>query len=104
MKTLKITPDIKRIVGQAIKVALTYEKLTGRKLGITGEIGEVLVCAHPKLKKYGLKLIANPLSAGADAIGRHGKLVQIKAKRPGDWRRRYLGRISKFADHNFNYA
>lgn len=45
METIKIDDKIMNVVESAIKVALEYEALRGRrKLGITGEIGEVLVC------------------------------------------------------------
>ena len=95
MNTIPITSKIKKIISTASKVAIEYEKLTGRKLGITGEIGEVLVC--DKLK---LKLLANPLSAGYDAIDKICKRYQIKTRRVEHGRSR-IGRFSKYA---FDYA
>ena len=96
IKTILITPNIKKVVVDAIKIAIDYEKLTGRKLGITGEIGEILTC-----DKLGLKLLANPISSGYDAIGKNNKKkYQIKTRR-GDSNK---GRISRFSKHPFDYA
>lgn len=97
MKTIKITNQILKVVKKVISVALEYEKLTGRKLGITGEVGEVLVCDNRKLK-----LLNDPLEAGYDAIDNESKHYQIKARRsnntnPG-------ARIGRFAKHKFDYA
>ncbi len=94
LTTIKINGKIIEKVAQATKVAVEYEKLTGRKLGITGEVGEVLVC-----KKLGLQLMADPLSAGYDAV-KAGKKYQIKTRRV-DHRR---GKIGRFSKHNFDFA
>jgi hypothetical protein len=99
MKTIKINSSILRAVKNAISAALEYEKLTGRKLGITGEIGEVFVC-----KKFKLKLLQDPLSVGYDAIDNKGKHYQIKSRRAVNWERRYLGKVGKFSKHKFDYA
>jgi hypothetical protein len=104
MNTVKITAKIRKTVNDIIRLAILYEEEIGRKLGITGEIGEVLVCAHPRFKNLGLSLIANPLSAGFDAIDRSGKRFQIKAKRAVNWEGRYKGRMSSFSKHDFDYA
>ncbi|MBI2024953.1 MAG: hypothetical protein HYT03_02630 [Candidatus Harrisonbacteria bacterium] len=95
MRTVRITLKIFKIVKQAISAALEYEKLSGRNLGITGEVGELLVC-----KKLGLKLMADPRTAGYDAKDGRGKTYQIKARRANNNK----GRISTFSKHQFHYA
>jgi hypothetical protein len=86
----------------AIQAELAYESVTKgkRKLGITGEVGELLAC-H-KLK---LKLVLDFLSKGFDAIDEDGFKVQIKTRRsdskkiPGN-----TGRTGIFSKHKFDYA
>src|SRR3989338_4701641 len=95
MKTIKITPAIWQTVRKVVSVALKYEKLTGRNLGITGEVGELLVC-----QKLKLKLSADPLTAGYDAVDKNRKRYQIKTRRAHNDR----GRISSFSKHGFDYA
>lgn len=95
MKTVNITPQIIKSVQVAAKAAINYERLTGRKLGITGEVAEVLVC-----KKLGLKLLEDPLSAGYDAVDRKNKKYQIKSKRSN----RFYGRIGRFSEHKFDFC
>ena len=95
MKNISINSKILNKIRQAIKIAVEYEKLTGRKLGITGEVAEVLVC-----KKLNLKLSADPLCAGYDAVDRRGKKYQIKSKRV----LRQEGRLGSFSKHRFDYA
>jgi len=99
MEEVSVTPVIWRIVKRAIVAAREYEELTKRKLGITGEIGELLVC-----KKLKLKLMADSLTAGFDALNEKGDKYQIKTRRAVKWERRYLGRIGSFAEHKFDYA
>ena len=71
---IKITDKIIDKVNEIIKLALDYEESTGRRLGVTGEIGEVLVC-----QKLGLSLMANRNNAGYDALDESGKIkYQIK--------------------------
>lgn len=55
-------------------VARRYRNLTGKPLGITGEIGEVLAA-----RLLGLEL-AEARQAGYDAIGHDGRRVQIKSR------------------------
>lgn len=99
-----ITVDSELIekIDQAILVALEYERATGgaRKLGITGEVGEVLIC-----KELGLNLMRNPRSEGYDAIDKAGGLVQIKTRRSqsGDIPPK-SGRLSSFSKHKYDYA
>lgn len=105
MKTIRITPSILRAVKRGISAALEYEKkLTGRKLGITGEIGEVLTCHDQKLKKFKLELLENPLSAGYDAVDKNKKSYQIKTIRKVNWKRRRVGEVGTFSKHKFDYA
>jgi len=99
MPTLIVTKEIKAMIDKIIKIALEYELLTDRKLGVTGEIGEVIVC-----HKFGLKLLANPLFAGYDAKNENGKKYQIKSKRYTEYDGgAFTGRISRFSDHKFDY-
>lgn len=86
----------------AIEAALAYENVTRgkRKLGITGEVGEVLLC-----RQFGLRLMLDTRSEGFDALDGDGKRVEIKTRRsesadlPRD-----AGRVSKFSEHPFDYA
>jgi hypothetical protein len=89
-------------IKQAINIALEYESTLhgNRKLGITGEVGEILTC-----HLLGLRLVLDSRAEGFDAIDRRGRLVQIKTRRsetggmPRD-----IGRISRFSNHRFDYA
>ena len=68
-------------------LAVEYHQLTGKPLGVTGEIGE-----FEAAEKLGLEL-AEARTAGYDAICRNGRRVQIKSrwKRTGtNW-----GRVSR---------
>ncbi len=86
----------------AIDNALDYETLFHgkRKLGITGEVGEILVCYHLKLR-----LVMDSRSKGFDAIDKDDLRVQIKTRRseskglPKD-----AGRTGRFSKHRFDYA
>lgn len=93
---IRITPSIKKAVNACIRGALTYEKLTGRKMGITGEVGEVLGC-----KMLNLLLAEDPLTAGYDAIDEKTRSrYQIKTRRVNHEK----GRIGTFSSHSFDYA
>jgi hypothetical protein len=54
--------------------ARSYRELTGKPLGITGEVGEVLAA-----RLLGLEL-ADARQAGYDAVGSDGRRVQIKSR------------------------
>ena len=71
-KTIKIDNKLINIIKSAIDVALEYEAATNgeRKLGITGEVGEVLAC-----HKLGLKLVLDSRSEGFDALNKDGLRV-----------------------------
>jgi len=101
-QSIEITQSHIDLLSPVIESAIRYEEIMDhkRKLGITGEIGEVKACF-----KYGLKLILDSQSAGYDAIDADGKHVQIKA------RRSELGkkltnptRLSSFSEHPFDYC
>ena len=89
-------------VKRAVDAALAYEKAAPgkRKLGITGEVGEVLAC-----HQLGLELVIDSRSEGFDAIDSDGLRVEIKTRRseseglPTD-----AGRTSRFSEHEFDYA
>ena len=68
LSTLDETIDMARTV------ATRYRELTGKPLGITGEIGEVLTAKLLNLK------LAEARQAGYDAVGSDGRLVQIKSR------------------------
>ncbi len=93
--TVKISPLIMEAVADAIRVAITYEQLTGRKLGITGEVAEVLVA-----KALGLSLLADSINTGYDAEDEKGQTYQIKATRK--IKNLHIGRIGTIANHPFD--
>jgi hypothetical protein len=104
-ETVNIDDTLVKLVRSAIRVALRYEmKTNGRKLGITGEVGEILVCYHLR-KTLGLKLVSDPLSAGFDAIDRNNRRVQIKTRRSESQELQIDGvSTGIFSEHKFAYA
>ena len=99
---IEITESLLTAVKKAVESAIEYEISTGRKrkLGITGEVGEILTC-----NKLGLKLILDPRSAGYDAIDNNGRRIQIKTRRSeSDSLPKWTGRVSRFSEHEFDYA
>jgi len=102
-ETIDIDNKIIRKINLAIDAALMYENVTQgkRKLGITGEVGEIVVC-----HQLGLQLVSDPRSEGFDALDNEGKQVQIKTRRSeSEGLPRNVGRISRFSDkHKFDYA
>ena len=72
---------IQPIINQARDAAIKYYRLTGKPLGVTGEIGE-----FEAAKKLNLEL-AEARAAGFDAIDKIGRKIQIKTRYiPGDKR------------------
>ena len=70
--------DIKKagkILEHARQAAIDYHDLTGKPLGITGEIGEYMTA-----KILGLEL-ADARSPGYDTTDKKGRKIQIKARR-----------------------
>ena len=61
-------------IDAAKAAAKRYRELTGKPLGITGEVGEVLAS-----RLLGLEL-SDARQAGYDAVGPDGRRVQIKAR------------------------
>ncbi len=62
------------VLKAAKRAAVAYYRLTGKPLGITGEMGEYFAAKH-----LGLKL-AEARTPGFDAYGKDGRLVQIKSR------------------------
>jgi len=102
VKTRPINGAMLSAVRDLIAAARKYEVATdeARKVGITGEVGEVLAC-----HELGLELATDPRSIGFDAVDADGKRVQIKTRRsesaglPRD-----VGRLGTFSRHAFDYA
>ena len=100
--TIKVGRNLVRKVVKAIDAALSYEEATDgmRKLGITGEVGEILVC-----NQLGLELVLDARSEGFDAIDKDGLKVQIKTRRSESQELpRNVGRTSPFSKHRCDYA
>ena len=99
---ITVDSELLEKVEQAIQAALDYEIATkgARRLGITGEVGEVLICQQLKLR-----MMADPRSEGYDAIDTVGTRVQIKIRRSetGDTPKN-SGRLSRFSEHKYDYA
>jgi uncharacterized protein DUF6998 len=68
LSTLDSTIEAAKAVGKR------YRELTGKPLGMTGEVGEVLAA-----RLLGLEL-SQARQAGYDAIGSDGRRVQIKSR------------------------
>ena len=66
--------EIEEILASAIDLASRYKALTGKPLGITGEVAEFSAA-----KLLGLKL-AEARTAGYDAIGPNKRKIQIKGR------------------------
>lgn len=102
MELIQIDQKIIDVLSKAITVALEYESIFNqkRKLGISGEVGEILAC-----QTLNLKLVLNTINEGFDAIDEDGKMVQIKCCRsetldisPDQ------ARVGRFSNHPFDYA
>lgn len=99
IESISITPEIEQATKQAIEAALVYQKAANRKLGITGEVGEVLVCKILKLR-----LATSNLEKGIDAV-LDGRTYQIKARRPEKGERlKGSSKLSKFSTHKYDVA
>jgi len=102
LETIKVDDDLVKKLTMAVDAALAYEKAIkgSRKLGITGEVGEILAC-----HALGLDLIIDARSEGFDAIDKNGLRVEIKTRRSeSDGLPRDVGRTSRFSEHEFDYA
>ena len=101
-KTIEIDNKLINKIKSVIEMALIYETTTHgkRKLGITGEVGELLVCYQ-----LGLKLVLDSRSEGFDAMDKDGLRVQIKTRRSEtEGLPRDAGRTGIFSKHEFDYA
>lgn len=100
--TISVSEEMMKAVGKVIAAELVYEKLTNnsRHFGITGEIGEVLVC-----KALNLNMVKDPRSAGYDAIDKDLNRIQIKTRRSEKENQpKKSGRLGSFSRHDFEYA
>ncbi len=66
--------EIQEILEQAKQLAARYKKLTGKPLGITGEIAEFNAASLLNLE------LAEARTAGYDAIGSDDRKIQIKGR------------------------
>ena len=66
--------ELERLAAEVRVLAIEYYRLTGKPLGITGEIGEVETAKLLDLK------LAPARQAGYDATDRSGRKLQIKAR------------------------
>ncbi len=69
-----MTEEIEEILEQAKQLAARYKKLTGKPLGITGEIAEFNAASLLNLE------LAEARTAGYDAIGSDDRKIQIKGR------------------------
>lgn len=66
--------EIQEVLEQTKQLAARYKKLTGKPLGITGEIAEFSAASLLNLE------LATARTAGYDAYDKNGKKVQIKGR------------------------
>ena len=66
--------EITPVIEMAVQAATDYRRLTGKPLGIAGEVGEYLAAKHLNLKLVGAR------TPGYDAIDQNGKLIQVKTR------------------------
>ena len=66
--------SVARVLEEVRRLAVEYQTLTGKPLGITGEIGEYLAAKH-----LGLTLM-DARQAGFDATDAKGRKIQIKTR------------------------
>jgi|SRR5713101_1555446 len=102
-EAIRITPEVVKIAKQAAKVALDFEDLVGRKLGVSGSVGEILVAS-----KFNLRLVKSDIEEGHDAIDDSGKKVEIKVRRSEGGRGREVptdrSPTGRFSEHHYHYA
>ncbi len=100
--TFAVSDEVMEAAANAIEAELVYQQVTncGRKFGVTGEVGEILVS-----RALDLKMVKDPRSEGFDAMDAKGCCVQIKTRRgesgnlPKD-----SGRLSRFSAHDCTYV
>lgn len=74
MDVLVDTEALRSIIAEAAKLAKQYRELTGKPLGITGEVGEYLAA-----ELLGLKL-TDARCPGFDVIAPDGRRIQVKTR------------------------
>lgn len=83
------------------KLAVDYEAgfQFERRIGITGEWAEILLCYL-----FDMKLVVNGINAGYDAIDTQNKQIQIKSVRKKVLKETSTktGRLSRFSTHEFD--
>lgn len=88
--------QIRAVLARARDAAVEYYELTGKPLGITGEIGEFFAA-----EELGLEL-APPRAAGYDATDKAGRTIQIKS-RALDERKNHAGQVGSInLNHEFD--
>jgi hypothetical protein len=88
---LDLETRVQDLVAQAKLIAAEYYRLTGKPLGISGEVAE-----HDAARLLGMKLAA-VRAPSADAfmtVGNRDEAIQIKG-RAVDPSRKYVGRVSR---------
>ncbi len=74
MKENEDSGDLKRLIQAAKKIAKQYRLLTGKPLGITGEVGEIIAADLLNLTLTGAR------HPGYDAVATNGRRIQIKTR------------------------
>lgn len=69
-----VLSSLSDLIERAREIATAYYRLTGKPLGITGEIGE-----YEAARIMGLSLVGARMP-GFDAVGKDGRRIQIKAR------------------------
>jgi hypothetical protein len=92
-KFFKISKKELFALKKTIRAAVKFERMTGRKLGITGSVGEILAASL-----LNLSLSRSNIESGHDAIDLKGNRVQIKT------RAKQTGPTGKFGMHKFDYV
>lgn len=89
--------EIVEILARAKQVGAEYYQLTGKPLGITGEVGE-----YEAARLLGLSL-ADARAPGYDAIDQFGRRYQIKARALSEAGRRKSQRVGSIkVEHEWN--
>lgn len=67
--------DVSKIINDVKRLAVSYQEITGKPLGITGEVGEFMAARRLNLQ------LASRGQEEFDAWDKEGKMVQIKTRR-----------------------
>lgn len=87
--------EVQQIIEEAKALAIRYKKLTGKPLGITGEIGEFTAAILLNIELCGAR------QAGYDGIRNGTEKIQIKSRCADKLTSGKLGKIS--GKHEFDY-